>query len=171
MLRMKRNWILCGTLAGLLVPTWAMAKDLRIGVVDMQRAVSETDEGKAAESRLMGVKKKLEDELNRKIKELQEEDATLRKSSAILKDEEKRRRIGDLQKKFDSLQKRYMDAERELMQKKTDAMMKISKKLNKIIQVVAEKDKYDFIFNGAAVLWAPRYVDITNEVIRRYNQK
>jgi outer membrane protein len=149
----------------------ALAKDLRIGVVDMQRAVGETDEGRAAESQLMGVKKKYEDELNRKLKEFYDEEEKLRKAWSILKDDEKRKRANDSRKKFEALQKRYLDAERELMEKKTKVMMKITQRLNGVIQKIAERDKYDYIFNGAAILWAPRHVDVTNEVIRRANQK
>ena len=67
------------------------------------------------------------------------------------------------------LQKRYLQAERELMARKTKVMLKITKKLNKIIQKIARNGKFDYIFANAAVLWAPRHVDLTNEVIRQYN--
>jgi outer membrane protein len=167
---MKKLPSIAGIVMGLLLSGSATAKDLRIGVVDMQRAVSETDEGKAAEQQLMTVKKKLEDELNRKLKEFYEEDEKLRKSWSVLKDGEKQKRAEDSRKKFEGLQKRYMDAERELMAKKTDVMMKITKKLNKVIEDIAQRDKFDYIFANAAVLWAPRHVDITNEVIRLYNK-
>jgi outer membrane protein len=168
---MRTSSCLIATSAVLLLAGTASAKELHIGVVDMQRAVSESEEGRAAESQLMGVKKKYEEELNRKLKEFYDEEEKLRKAWSILKEDEKRKRAADSRKKFEALQKRYLDAERELMEKKTKVMMKITKKLNGVIQKVAEKDKYDYIFNGAAVLWAPRHVDLTNEVIRRYNLK
>jgi outer membrane protein len=149
----------------------ALAKDLKIGVVDMQRAVSETDEGKAEEEKLMTTKKKLEDTLNRQLKEFYEEEEKLRKAWAILKDPEKQKKAEESRKKFEGLQKRYLDAERELMEKKTKVMMKITQKLNKVIAQIAQAQKFDYIFANAAVLWAPRHVDVTNEVIRQYNGK
>ena len=168
---MKRvvHFVVAGAL--LLSAGQARAKDLKIGVVDLQRVVAESDEGKAAEAQLMGVKKKLETELNRKLKEFYEEEEKLRKAWSILKDDERRKRAGDSRQKFEGLQKRYMDAERELMEKKTKVMLKITGKVNKVIQKIAEQTKYDYIFNNAAVLWAPRYTDVTNEVIRKYNGK
>jgi Skp family chaperone for outer membrane proteins len=117
----------------------------------------------------MKEKKKYEDELNRKLKEFYDEEEKLRKAWSILKDDERRKRAADSKKKFEELQKRYLDLERLLMEKKTKVMMKITKKLNKIIQKLSERDKYDYVFNGAAILWAPRHVDMTNEVIRLYN--
>jgi Skp family chaperone for outer membrane proteins len=56
------------------------------------------------------------------------------------------------------------------MSKKTKMMLRITKKLGRIIKKIAAKDRYDYIFNNAALLHAPRHVDLTNEVIRRYNK-
>ncbi len=166
---MKRTAFLSVVVSGLLCAGSVSARDLRIGVVDMQRAVSETEEGRNAEAQLMGVKKKLEAELNRKLKEFYDEEEKVRKAWSILKEDEKRKRAGDSRKKFEGLQKRYLDAERELMEKKTKVMMKITQRLNTVIQKIAQQSKYDYIFANAAVLWAPRHVDLTNEVIRQYN--
>jgi outer membrane protein len=168
---MKNMTMMAVVTAGLLLAGNALGKDLRMGVVDMQRAVSETNDGRAEESKLMGTKKKLEAELNRKLKEFYEDEEKLRKAWSILKDDERRKRAADSRKKFEDLQKRYVDAERELMEKKTKAMLKITKKLNGVIQKLAQRDKFDYIFNGAAILWAPPHVDLTNEVIRAYNAK
>ena len=148
----------------------AQAKNLKIGVVNMQRAVSETDEGQAAEKRLAGKKKKLEAELNRKLKEFYGKEAELRKAWGILKDKEKQKRANDSRQEFETLQKRYLEAERQLMKLKTQEMLKITKKLSRVIERLAKRDKYDYVFANAAVLWAPRHVDITNEVIRQFNK-
>jgi len=155
----------------ILLPGAAQAKGLRIGVVNMKRAVSETKDGKAANARLKGLKKKLEAELNRKLKEFYAEQAKLQKAMSILKDSEKRKKAMESRKKFEALQKRYLAAERELMGKQTKALMKIQKKLAMIIAKVAKRDKFDYIFANAAVLWAPPHVDLTNQVIRQYNSK
>jgi outer membrane protein len=154
-----------------LVGGTASAQKLRIGVVNMERAVRETNEGKRAEATLMKKKKRLEAELNRKMKEFTAEEDKLRKAWSILKEGEKQKRAAASKKKFEALQKRYLEAERELMQEKTRAMMKISNKINKVIQRLAKRRKYDYIFNNAAVMWAPRHTDMTNEVIRELNGK
>jgi len=69
----------------LLVSSVASARGLRIGVVNMKRAVSETKEGKRANEEIKRLKKKLEAELNRKLKELYEEQARMQKAMSILK--------------------------------------------------------------------------------------
>lgn len=167
---MKRSLVSAILVAATLLPTVARAKALKIGVVNMRRAISETDEGKAAEKKLRRLKKRLESTLNRKLKEFYAEEQKLRKAWSILKDGEKRKRARASQAKFQGLQKEYMQAERQLMRRKTRVMMAITKKLTKVIQRIAKASDYDYIFTNAAVLWAPRHVDITNEVIRRYNK-
>ncbi len=167
---MKKLSIVAVMAVAFLLAGPAQAKNLKIGVVNMQRAVSETKEGKAAEARLLKMKKKLESELNRKLKEFYKEQEALQKAMSILKEDEKRKRLAASRTKFQALQKRYLGAERELMKEKTQVMMRLSKKLGKVIQSIAKKDRYDYVFNNAAVLWAPRHTDLTNQVIRIYNK-
>lgn len=163
------HWGVVGALTlGLALPAQAADK-LRIGVVNLQRAVEESHEGKAAEAELEGLKKKLEDTLNRKLKDFYEREKKLREAWQVLKEGERSKRAQASQQEMEQLQKEYAEAERELMQRKTAVMMKISRKLNKVIEGVAKSEKFDYIFANAAVLWAPRHVDLTNEIIRLYD--
>jgi outer membrane protein len=141
----------------------------KIGVVNMQRAVSETKEGQRAEARLKKRKDKLEAELHRKFKELSKKQQELVKALSILKPKERRKRQAEFGKEYEAVQKRALMAERELMKLKTKEMLKITKKLSRVVERLAKRDKYDYIFANAAVLWAPRHVDLTNEVIRQFD--
>lgn len=163
------HWGVVGALTLALALPAQAAEKLRIGVVNLQRAVEESQEGKAAEKELEGLKKKLEDTLNRKLKDFYEREKKLREAWQVLKEGERGKRAQASQQEMEQLQKEYAEAERELMQRKTAVMMKISRKLNTVIEGVAKRDSYDYIFANAAVLWAPRHVDLTNEVIRLYN--
>lgn len=156
---------------GLCSSSFAYARGLRIGVVNMQRAVGETADGKRAEARLKRMKKQLEGSLSKKMADFYAEEKQLRKSWSILQDAEKRKRAQASAKKFEGLRKEYMMAERKLLRQKTVELQKISVKLNRIILKLAKRDKYDYIFSNAAVLYAPRHTDMTNEVIRLYNGK
>ena len=168
---MKRPMLMLGAFATCLALSSVAQAKIKIGVVSMQRAVGETTEGKRAEAKLRSFKKKLEAKLNRKLKEFYKEEQELRKAWSVLKESEKRKRAAASQKKFKDLQKEYMMAERNLLKRKAKAMMSIQKKLAKIIERIAKKEKYDYVFSNAAVLWAPRHTDVTNQVIREFNAK
>lgn len=152
------------------IPASSFAKQ-KIGVVNIQRAVGETREGKTAEAKLKKLKEKLESTLNRKLKQFYQREKKLRDAWSVLKDSERRKRAQESRTRMEALQKEYMGAERELMQRKTKVMLRITRKLNKVIAKLAKRDGYSYIFANAAVLWAPRHVDLTNEVIRQYNRK
>ena len=164
---MKQSLILLSIACCICVASVAEAK-IKIGVVNLQRAVSETKEGKAAESKLRSFKKKKEAELNRKLKQFYKKEQELRKAWSVLKEADRRKRAMDSRKKFQALQKEYVTAERNLLKLKAKMMMKIQKKLNVVIQRIAKREKYDYIFNNAALLWAPRHTDLTNQVIREF---
>ena len=167
---MKTTLILCSIACCICVAGVAEAK-IKIGVVNLQRAVGETKEGKQAEAKLRAYKKRKEAELNRKLKQFYKKEQELRKAWSVLKETEKRKRAMTSRKKFEALQKEYIQAERHLLKLKAKEMLRIQKKLNVIIAKIAKRDKFDYIFNNAAVLWAPRHVDLTNMVIRAFNNK
>jgi outer membrane protein len=168
--KMVRPWIVVLLVGIMFLPSVALAK-LKIGVVNIQRAVSETQEGKDAEQRLKRLKGKLENTLNRKLKEFYERERKLQEAASVLKESDRRKRAAESRQKMEALQKEYLGAERELMQQKASVLRKITAKLNKIIGKIAKKEGFDYIFANAAVLWAPRHVDLTNEVIRQYNKR
>ncbi len=58
----------CAIVFSVLSASPASAKSLRIGVVNMQRAISETNEGKSAESKLRRRKKQLEGSKDKPMK-------------------------------------------------------------------------------------------------------
>ena len=164
---MIRVLIIIMAVAGLRVSA-AEAK-LKIGVVNIERAMRDTNEGKRAEAQLTKFKKKLEATLNRELKGFYEKEKKLREAWSVLKDAERRKRAQASQAELKRLQEKYVKSERDLMQRKTKALMRINRKLNKIVAGIAKREGYDYIFSNAALLWAPPHVDLTNQVIRSYN--
>ncbi len=59
----------------------------------------------------------------------------------------------------------------ELSAKEQEAMGKISRNMIQIVSEVAERDGFAFVFDKAVLLYAPPSSEITNEVVRRYNDK
>ncbi len=167
---MKKTLILCSIACCICVAGVANAK-IKIGVVNLQRAVSGTKEGKAAEAKLRTYKKRKEAELNRKLKAFYKKEQELRKAWSVLKPADRRKKAMESRKKFQALQKEYVTAERHLLKLKAKEMMRIQKKLNVIVARIAKREKFDYIFNNAALLWAPPHVDLTNQVIRAFNRK
>ncbi len=155
----------------LLTTRAAAAQGMKIGYVDVQRAVQEVEEGKAARGRL---KKELDErraELDQKRGSLEKMKADYDKQAPVLSDEAKKKKQEDLQKSFIEAQNSAQQMQEELQGKEQEAMQSISKRLLQVVAEVSEKETFSFVLDKAALLYAPAASDVTNEVVRRYNER
>src|SRR5229473_2125624 len=155
----------------LLAARAAHAEGMKIGYVDVQRAVQEVEEGKQARTRLKS-------ELDQKRANLDQKRATLEKMKAdydkqapVLSDDAKRKKQEDLQKAFAEAQTQAGEMQEELSGKEQEAMQTISKRLLQVVAEVSDRESFTFVLDKAALLYAPAASDITNEVVRRYNER
>ena len=147
------------------------AESMKIGYVDVQRAVQEVEEGKQARARLKS-------ELDAKRASLDQKRATLEKMKTdydkqvvTMSDETKRKKQEELQKAFIEAQNEAGQMQEELTGKEQEAMAGISKRLLQIVAEVSDKESFTFVLDKSALLYAPAASDVTNEVVRRYNER
>jgi outer membrane protein len=147
--------------------------ELKIGYVDLQRALLEANDAKQAKSRLQSIaderKKKFDQEQNDLMKE---KDAFEKQMSAMSADARAQKQT-DLGKKAFELGQRWEKEKADLSQKEQTEMQAIFAKMHPIIASIAEREGMTFIFekNEAGILYAPSYLDITNELVRLYNDQ
>jgi len=153
----------------LLSSSVAFAQETKLGFVDMQRALNETEDGKKAKANLKKV-------FDQKQKELDEQQATLKKD---LEDLEKKRTLlpadkvrekeAELQSRMQKVQATYMRHQQDLSGKEQEATGKIFERMTKIISKIAASENFSMILDKAALVYAKPHLDLTNELIRRYN--
>lgn len=152
----------------------AQAKtSLRVAYVDMQAAILQTEEGKPA-------KTKIEKEAETKKKELVAQEAELKKldeefesQKGVLSEDVKATKMKDFQAKLASLRGAQMNFQQEVRQKEMQETQKIFQNISGIIDDVAKKKGYDFVFerSAGALLYAAKIDDLTGEVVTQYNQR
>jgi outer membrane protein len=159
--------VLCGLFA-----RTAHADDIKLGYVDLQRAISETAEGQAAKKKLQGIFKQKQKELDEKQEDLKKRKANFDKQKTILKPEAMQQQAKELEQSFVDLQQTYLRLQKDLSEKEQQMTAPIFGKMRNVIAKIAERDAFTMIFERSAsetVLWAKPSLDLTNEVIRRYN--
>lgn len=182
---MKMNTLLPGRLGALLgalvvtlallFPMSAVAQDgdLKVGYVDLQRALNEVSEGQKAKASL---KKDFESK-QKKLNELQKELESLKKNlevqAQMLSEDAKRKKMMEFQRKMYETQQQYMAMQQELAQEEAKATKKIFDKMGEIIEQIAEEKGYDLVLERteSAVLYADDSMDLTPELIKRYDAK
>jgi outer membrane protein len=149
---------------------WAQEK-IKIGFVDVQRAITESSAGKRAKDRFQAQVKKAEADLLKEKSELERLKSDLDKKGPLLKDEEKRNLEGDLQRRFVSYQRGMQDLQQELRQKEGEMTAEILRELEKIVNEVGKAEKFTLILERTQILYTDQAIDITNRVIEAYNSR
>ena len=157
--------------ASLLAAKAVRAEAIKIGYVDVQRAVQEVEEGEQARNRL---KSELDDrrkQLDVKKASLQKMQADYEKQATVLSEDAKRKAQEALQKALMEAQQSANEMQEELQGKEQEAMGSISRRMLQVVSEVSEREGLAFVLDKAVRLYAPGSADITNEVVRRYNDK
>lgn len=163
---------LIATLA-LLAPPAPRSGDARIGYVDLRRAVSEVEDGKAAKAQLkkdFDQKQKALDDMQTELKKMKED---LDKQAVVMSEEAKREKQGELDRRFMEMQQKAMQMQNELSGREAELMRKIFDKMTQVVRDIAEAEGFTYVFErtDAGLLHAPPANDLTNELVRKYNAR
>ena len=93
--------------------------ELKIGVVDMQRALNDCDAGKKARDQVKAKFEKAQDQLKRQREDLDRLRGDYDKKAVVLKEEERRNLEKDLENRSLEFKRKYEDFQRDL--KRTDS--------------------------------------------------
>ena len=172
---MSSRQLLVPLLAGLslLAPRVARAAELKIAYVDLQRAFAEVDEGKAAKARLEQMRDAKQKEIDKEQEVLKKEKDTFEKQMGTMTDAARTQQGTELQKKLYDLQQRFEKGRAELAQTERETLSGILGKMQPIIQTIAQRDGFTMVFEktDSGLLYAPASLDLTNELIRLFNEK
>jgi outer membrane protein len=145
----------------------AQAQEIKIGYVNSERVLRESNLAKAAQQ-------KLEAEFGKREKDLKDLEARLRgaaekleKDAPTLAEAEKNRRQRDLVEQERDLQRKRREWQEDLTQRKNEELSGVVERANRVIKQIFDAEKYDLILQDA-IHFSPR-VDITKKVIDALN--
>lgn len=155
----------------LLVGSSTALAEIKIAYVDMQRALLEVDDGKAAKATLEKLKSDKQKQLDSEQETLKKAKADFDTQKAMMKDDIRRQREEELAEKLGRLQMIYATLQKELAGKEAELTKDIFKRMARILEKMGKEQKWTMIFEKteSSVLWAEQSLDLTNELIRRYN--
>lgn len=145
---------------------------IKIGYVDLSRALNEVDDGKTAKNKLktdFDAKQKKLDAMQLDLKKKKDD---FDKRAAVMKPDTRAQKQEDLQREFYELQQIYMQLQRELVDSEQQITQEIGGKLKTIVESIGDRDGYSMILNiSDTVIYYKRHQDITAEVVRDYNKR
>lgn len=147
------------------------AAEVRIAVVDMQRALNECDAGKRAKDQVKAKFEKAQDQLKRQRDALDRAREDFDKKALVLKEEQRRDLEKDLEAKTLDFKRKYEDFQRDL--KRTDAELTsgIVEQIYGIVAEVGQERGYTVVLEASSgvLLYNEKSVDITDEIIKAHN--
>lgn len=151
----------------------AAAESVRIAVVNQQRALASSNEGRAAEKALKSLiqKKRTQLEpLEQELKRLQEE---FESQKYVLSRSALEERKLDLLKRQRDLERSMREAEDDLEIENRRLMQPLVKRIEQALSEIGKEKDFTVILEikSAAVLYAEESIDITDLVIRKLNKK
>ncbi len=156
----------------LLAASTTRAQDLKIGFVDLQRALNESEAGKRAKEDFRGQIDKIQGDLKRKKDDLDRMKEQIEKKGAVLKEEERRNMEKDFQKKVRDFERDYKDTQAEMQAKDNEFTAKILADLQEVIQALGRSENYTMILEASTnVLYGNSANDLTERIIETYNTK
>lgn len=146
--------------------------ELKIGYVDINKALNESDNGKKATKILedmVNSKKPIFLEKEEELKKLEEE---LKKQSSVLTPEAKKSKEEQFNKLLRDYQRMLKDFNEELQKKQEEFTQEIQRDLIEIINKFAEEEGYSIIFEkgSSGIIYSPKKFDVTDNVLKRYNE-
>ncbi len=156
---------------GLSLGAGAALAETKIAYVDLQRALLEVEDGKKAKAELEKLKADRQKELDAAQTEVRKLKEAFDAQVQFMKPEVKQQKQMELAQKLQGLQQTFAEKQKELVKKEAELTKKIFARMGAILAKVGEKEGYTMIFEKteSSLLWAPKHLDLTNDLIRRYN--
>ena len=143
------------------------AEDLKVGVVNSDRILRDSQPARAA-------MQKLEAEFSKRDKDMQEMGARLKanaerfeKDGPIMSESDRVRRQRELAEADREFQRKQREFREDFNQRRNEELQGLLERTNRIIRQIAEQEKFDLIVQEA-VYYNPR-IDMTERVLRALN--
>lgn len=144
---------------------------VKIGVVDLQRAINETEDGRQAKRRLTKLFEERQKKLDSAQNSLKSQKESIERQQDVLSEDALKNKVEKYQEDLMALQTEYVDYQRELSTKEAELTKKILDKMQAILRRIGQTDGYTLIVeaNEGGIVWVPSNLDLTDVLIQRYN--
>jgi len=145
--------------------------DSKVAFVDLQRALNEVADGRQAKAKLKKEFDQRQKQLDERQDELKRMQADLQTKGDAMSEDARHKAQADMDQKLMDVSRLYAQLQKELTQKEHDATKGIFAKMSNLIRTIAETEGVTMVFEktDSGLLYAQPSLDLTNELIRRYN--
>jgi outer membrane protein len=149
---------------------FAAAADYKIGFVNTERLFREATPAKRAQQKLEKEFAQRDAELGKLTRQVRDLQALLDKDSATMAEADRRAKERDLANLTRDMQRAQREFREDLNLRRNEELASVQERANKVIQQIAEAEKFDLILQDP-VVYASQRIDITEKVIKALADK
>ena len=144
----------------------------KVGFINLSRLVKESVHGKAAMENIERMKKEKQIRLSEMLKKINDIKLDLQTKADLLKENEKKDRVDELNALIKEYKRMVADAKEEIAKADREMVAAILKKADPVLKKVAKKKKFTIILKDPnAIGYLDPSVDITDAVLKELNKK
>lgn len=170
---MKQSMVrIAGALVLALVASagYAQSGDYKIGFVNTERLFREATPAKRAQQKLEKEFAGRDADLQKLSKQVRDLQALLEKDGVTMAENDRRNKERDLANMTRDMQRLQREFREDLNLRRNEELSAVQERANKVIQQIAESEKFDLILQDPVVFASPR-IDITDKVIKALADK
>jgi outer membrane protein len=148
----------------------AQGGDYKIGFVNTERLFREATPAKRAQQKLEREFAGRDGDIQKLNKQVRDLQALLEKDGVTMAESERRNKERDLANMSRDLQRLQREFREDLNMRRNEELGAVQERANKVIQQIAEAEKFDLILQDP-VVYASGRIDITDKVIKALADK
>jgi outer membrane protein len=153
------------------VPSWASDPALKIGVLDLQRCIQQSEAGKKASKSLQEKSDRIKKDLTAKREDLRKLRDEFTKKSNVLSADAKRDKEKELIRKEEDFRDLVREKEDEMHKDEYNAMQPLLGELFEITSKLAKDEGYTMILEAkSGVVYFIKSIEITDKVVKLFNE-
>ena len=171
MRKWRSTWIWVAAVA-LLLPGTLTAQAMKVAVVDMERAIVQSVDGKKAESTFTARLEELRKNIESKQKAIEDAQNKLKTQDRVLDDSVRAERTREIERQQTELTRLQEDAQRELETLRTDLMRPIAQIAEKVLQAYGQEEGFSLIIDRStpqneSIIYVHPQADVTEIITKR----
>ncbi len=148
----------------------AAGSGTRVGVINIQLAMASTQEGRKALEDLRAQFAPREAEMQKLADEIRDLDGQLRAQERTLSEDARGNLTRQLEAKRKLYQRQQQDLQEDVEAARNDVINRIGQKMQSVVTRYAQENSLGLLLDGQVVVFAVPSVDITEPVVKLYDQ-
>ncbi len=154
-----------------ILPAFSFAADtVKLGSVDVQKVLNESEIGKKAKNDLESLIKSKQSVIDEKGKTVEKLKNDIEKQASVLSSDARKTKEDELEKSIREYQRLVQDSQAEIKKKEAELTDSILKDIHAIIDKIGQEEGYTLIIEKGMIVYSDKSMDITDRVMDKYNE-